>query len=78
RYCVTIGYGSAEVKSGFFGLITNDNQFITCSSDEAKGLKGDYSVFKNTAGFEQAYWTFQSGEEGAYPTLSNLVVDPRA
>ena len=78
RYCITINYGSASVKSGFFGAVTNDNKFIECSVNQAKGLEGDYSVFKNTAGFELTYWNFDRGESGAYPTLKNVVADPRA
>ena len=78
RYCITINYGSASVKSGFFGAVTNDNKFIDCTVNQAKGLEGDYSVFKNTAGFELTYWNFDRGESGAYPTLKNVVADPRA
>ena len=76
RYCVTINYGNADVKSGIFG-IENDNKFITCSTEEAKGLIGDYATFKNKAGFDQNVWTFDMGNDGAYPTLTNVVVDPR-
>lgn len=75
KNCIVINYGKAEVHVGFFGWVEKYS-FIECNDDQAKGISGDYSVFKNDAGFDQVIWTFERGEAGAYPTLTYVVVDP--
>ena len=72
---IIINYGDAYVKSTLFGI---KDGWIDCSENQALGLEGDYSVFKNTAGFDQTLWTFNNNEgKGAYPTLTYVVQNPR-
>lgn len=74
---IIINYGDANVKGTVFGWIKQG--WIKCSDDQAKGITGDYSVFKNNAGFDQNLWTFDNnGGNGAYPTLTLVVKNPRS
>lgn len=74
---IIINYGDAYVKATLFGWVKNG--WIDCSENQALGLEGDYSVFKNTAGFDQNLWVFDNNEgTGAYPTLAYVVENPRA
>ena len=72
---IIINYGDAYVKGTLFGWIKPG--WIDCSDAQARGLEGDYSVFKNTAGFDQSLWIFDNhqSEDGAYPTLAYVVVN---
>ena len=75
RNCIIINYGDAEVK---IGLGNKKGSFIDCSDAQAKGLSGDYSVFKNTANFDQSIWVFDNNNgEGGYPTLRYVAQNPR-
>ena len=74
--CIIINYGDAYVKGTFFGW--RKPGWIDCSENQALGLEGDYSVFKNTAGFDQGLWVFDNNQgQGAYPTLAHVVVNNR-
>ncbi len=77
KNCIIINYGDAYVKGTLFGWIKSG--WIKCTENQALGLEGDYSVFKNTAGFDQGLWVFDNNEgNGAYPTLAYVVENPRA
>ena len=74
---IIINYGDAYVKGTFFGW--SKPGWIDCSENQALGLEGDYSVFKNTAGFDQGLWVFDNNQgQGAYPTLAFVAENPRA
>ncbi len=74
--CIIINYGDAYVKGTVFGWIKPG--WIDCTENQALGLEGDYSVFKNTAGFDQSIWKFDNNQgQGAYPTLTYVVVNNR-
>lgn len=75
KNCIIINYGDAYVKATVFGWIKPG--WIDCTDAQAKGLQGDYSVFKNDASFDQSLWNFYNNNgEGAYPTLKYVVVNP--
>ena len=72
---IIINYGDAYVKATFFGLVKPG--WIDCTDNQAKGLDGDYAVFKNDASFDQSLWSFDNNNgEGLYPTLKYVVVNP--
>ena len=74
---IIINYGDAYVKGTFFGL--SKPGWIDCTDNQAKGLEGDYAVFKNEAGFDQDLWIFDNNQgTGAYPTLRYVVTNPNA
>ncbi len=73
---IIINYGNAAVKVTW---VAAKPGWIDCTNAQAKGVEGNYSVFTDKAGFDQTIWTFDNHDgEGAYPTLTYVVVNPNA
>ena len=80
KNCIIINYGDAARQGSVIKAVIGKQYegWIDCTNDEALGLTGNYSKFKNDAAFDQTLWIFDNNNgEGAYPTLRHVVVNPQ-